>query len=178
MAGENTQGRMQVWDADSGQLLRTIQAHDHYLSSLAWKPDGRQLASASADQRIRIWDADTWKPVITIDPAHNGVVTALAWSEDGQRLVSGGNDGLVRIWNPDTGAQINVLRGHQAPVTSVCWWKGTGELLSGSEDGTLKIWDPETEQAAAHLPRQRRVARGVPTVGRSPWASLAERAEP
>jgi len=151
VAGENFKGRMQVWDADSGQLLRTIPAHDHFISSLAWHPDGRRLASASNDQRIRIWDADTWKPTLTVDAAHNGGAMAVAWSEDGQRLVSGGNDALVKIWNPDTGRLLNTLRGHQGAIRSVQWWKGRGKFISGSADASLKIWVPELAQAARIL---------------------------
>ena len=146
VAGENHHGRMQVWDADRGKLLHTVQAHTHYLSSLAWKPDGRQLASASHDQSVRIWNADTWKPTMTLEVAHDGMATSVVWSEDGQHLVSGGNDGLVKIWNPETGKLQNVLRGHQGPVQSVAWLQGKEMLISGSADGTLKLWKGENNQ--------------------------------
>jgi WD40 repeat protein/serine/threonine protein kinase len=148
VAAEGWPGAIQVWEADSGQLLRTFPAHDHSVSTVAWRPDSRQLASASLDQRIMIWDAETWQPVTTIEPAHYGVVSALAWDEDGRRLFSGGADGLIRIWDARNGAPINVLRGHQAQVTSVAWWPSQGRILSGSLDGTVKIWNPETKQIA------------------------------
>jgi WD40 repeat protein len=152
VAGENYPGRMQVWDADGGQLLHTIQAHGHSLHSVAWKLDGRQLASAGYDQRIKIWDADTWERLIEIERAHNGGVFALAWSDDGQRLFSGGADGLVKAWDPQTGLPLKVMRGHEAPVRFVSWWKAHGSVLSGSEDGALKVWNPEHDQAEHILP--------------------------
>jgi WD40 repeat protein len=151
VAGRGYPGMIQVWDADQGQLLRTIEAHENVVWSLAWDATGRRLASGSFDQRLRIWDADTWEPVTTIDPAHNGQVTSLAWSPDGQRLVSGGNDGLVRIWDPDKGLQLNILRGHQGVAYGVVWQPAHDRILSGGQDGTVKVWNPQVEQAARTL---------------------------
>jgi WD40 repeat protein len=122
VTGSNYKGKIHVWDAEHGQLVRTIQVSASTICLVAWKSDGRQLATAGSDQCIRIWDPETWEPGVTIDPAHNGAVTTIAWSEDGQNLVSGGADGLVKIWDPRTGAQLNALRGHQAAVQSVAWW--------------------------------------------------------
>jgi WD40 repeat protein len=148
--GRSTGGIIQVWDGDQGQLVRTIKAHGHSVFSLAWDPAGQRLASGSHDQRVRIWDKETWEPVTTIDPAHKGQVRSLAWSEDGQKLVSGGNDGLVKIWDPKGGLQLNILRGHQGPVNGVAWEPTHDRILSSGTD-TVKVWNPQTEQAVQAL---------------------------
>jgi eukaryotic-like serine/threonine-protein kinase len=138
---------MQLWDADTGRQLRTIRAHSHVISALAWSPDGKRLASSSWDQRIRVWDADTWEKRLEIDAAHDGAVVSLAWSPKGQELVSGGYDGIVTVWDARTGARLNQLRGHQGRVLAVAWWSQPGLLLSGGDDGCLKVWDPKRTQA-------------------------------
>jgi WD40 repeat protein len=41
------------------KLLRTLRGHTGYIGRIAWSPDGRLLASPSADETIRLWDAET-----------------------------------------------------------------------------------------------------------------------
>lgn len=145
--GENFLGRIQIWHTGTGELARTLSAHGHFLAALAWSPDGRQLASASYDQTIKVWDADTWKATITLDRPHQGQPTSLAWSADGAWLVSGGVDGLVKVWDPRSGICTNVLRGHLAAARAVLWWDPTGQVLSAAEDGSIKFWNPRAEPA-------------------------------
>jgi WD40 repeat protein len=52
---------VKVWDACTGSLLHTIQAHTSGVNSIVFSPNGRLLASASFDDRVRLWLTDTWE---------------------------------------------------------------------------------------------------------------------
>ena len=156
-AGENYLGGLLIWDVDVEATPKKINAHDHYISSLAWSPDGAALATASVDQRIRIWNPDTWT-FRTIASAHRGACHALEWTEDSRSLISGGADGVIKIWEAETGALNNVIRGHQEMVLTVKSWKLGTQVISGSADGTLRVWKSRIRQESHSIEGMRPVA--------------------
>jgi WD40 repeat protein len=47
---------VKIWDAETGRELLSLPEHSRYVGSVAWSPDGQQLATA-AQPEVRIWDA-------------------------------------------------------------------------------------------------------------------------
>jgi WD40 repeat protein len=50
---------VRIWDADTGEPVTTLQGHTGGVRSVAYRPGGRQLATASWDGTVRVWDAET-----------------------------------------------------------------------------------------------------------------------
>jgi WD40 repeat protein len=88
---------VQVWDAGSGRLLKTLSGHVGEVTRAVFSPDGERVVSVSSDRTVRLWDAKTGREVFTLR-GHTGDIADAAFSADGHRLVTGGDDG-VRLWD-------------------------------------------------------------------------------
>lgn len=120
-------------------LQGTLSGHTYPVTSVAWSPDGKWLASCSNDKTIRLWDATTGA-LMRILEGHSDSICSVAWSPDSRWLASGSYDGTIRIWNPITDALPNILADHTDCVTSVAWSPDGRWLASGSTDETVRLW--------------------------------------
>jgi WD40 repeat protein len=68
-----------------------------WVSSLAFSPDGQQLASGSESGTVRLWDVRTGEQVWSLEGYASGV-KSVAFSPDGQLLALGSSDGTVILW--------------------------------------------------------------------------------
>ncbi|CAK8575982.1 unnamed protein product [Lathyrus sativus] len=124
----------------------TISGHGEAVLSVAFSPDGRQLASGSGDTTVRFWDLGTQTPMYTCT-GHKNWVLCIGWSPDGKYLVSGSKSGELICWDPQTGKQSgNALTGHKKWITGISWEPvhlnaPCRRFVSSSKDGDARIWD-------------------------------------
>ena len=131
----------------NSNLLRSLNRHTAYVSSVVFSPDGKILASGSGDYTIRLWNVKTGQQIGSSLTGHTGGVDSVVFSPNGKMLASGSYDGTIRLWNIETGQQIgDALSGPAVDITSVAFSPDGRMLASVSSDGTVYLWDVETGQ--------------------------------
>jgi len=101
-------------------------AHDDRVVAVAFSPDGRYLATASADTTARVWDLRATDPSASpiVLRGHDDAVKGVAFSPDGRYLATGSDDMTARVWDlqaTDPSASPRILRGHNDAVSAVAF---------------------------------------------------------
>ncbi len=120
-----------------------LEGHDNYVNSVSFSPDGKTLASGSADKTIKLWNLETGTEIRALK-GHDNYVVSVSFSPDGKTLASGSTDKTIKLWNLETGTEIRTLKGHDNYVNSVSFSPAGKTLASGSGDKTIKLWNLET----------------------------------
>jgi WD40 repeat protein len=102
-----TDKTIRTWalDAAGGKQVKSVIAHTMPVLAVRYSPDGKLLASAAADRTVKIWNADTWVEVRTLE-RQSDWPQALEWTPDGRRLAVGRYDGTVSIYETGTGKRV------------------------------------------------------------------------
>ena len=131
---------VRIWNAATGECIRTLEGHTWYVNSASFSPDGHRIVSASEDNTVRIWDAATGECIRTLE-GHTDWGRSASFSPDGRRIVSASWDDTVRIWDAATGDCIRTLEGHTDDVSSASFSPDGSRIVSASRDNTVRIWD-------------------------------------
>jgi hypothetical protein len=127
----------------SGSLVRTLSGHTNWVTSVAFSPDGRLLASGSDDKTIKLWDVATGSEVRTLTGHTDQCQWSVAFSPDGRLLASGSLDKTIKLWDVASGREVRTLSGHTNWVTfspdGASWHRTIKlwEVASGREVRTL-----------------------------------------
>lgn len=155
VATGNRDATVQLWQTDSGEMIREFQSPDgEWISALAFSPDGQIVASGHWDGTVHLWNVDDGELIRSLtNPEDRGYAYRVAFSPDGTMIAAAGAmvdfDHVVRVWNVDDGAVLHEIAS-ASETRAVAFSPDSGLLAIGSGDG-ISIWDTE-EMTMLHDP--------------------------
>ena len=150
-------GESQVADLVDVSLLQAVQGSVEYnrlsghkgeVSQVTFSPDGQTMATASADNTVKLWSKQG-KELSTLT-GHTAVVRSVAFNPQGNMLATASADNTVKLWNLQ-GKELLTLRGHTAAVRKVIFSPDGKLLATASADKTVKIWNKQGQELRSFL---------------------------
>ena len=139
---------LQVWDWDARCVRFAFQGPSD-VTSVAFTPDGKILASADRAGQVMLWDPLVGEERATVTPLgrtqyfHPPSVASIAFSPDGSLLamglsLQGGFN--VQIWDVAARQPRAALKAHRLEVRSVAFSPDGRMLASAGVDKTIRLW--------------------------------------
>jgi WD40 repeat protein len=155
-------GYVRLFDIDSGEPLRAIEAHASGIKKVATCPRTGDILSAAYDQKVEIWDARTLERKATLESVPGRWERSFNWSTDGTRLLAGTFDGTVVAWDAASGRKLGELgrRGPGNRCLNDVSANERGELALVADDGIVRMarltpgdaaWGCEVEPASGRV---------------------------
>ncbi len=138
-----------VFGAEIEKPLVTLAGHKAVVRSVAYRPDGTQIASADRDAVVKIWDAKDGRLVTTLKQP----LTSVVFDSKGQAVVGAtkGSDAVLVNLADETTVTFH---GHEERVMSAAFSADDRRVVTASFDRRAKVWDRTTGAELFSVPFQ------------------------
>lgn len=162
-------GKIQIFDSATGEVINTLQGHTAAVVSLAWSPDGIHLISGSLspDNTIRIWNTSTGTEIQQFSGL--GVdILAVGWSSNGGQILAVPAEGKTHVWET---INWTFLLSFQPGTTShIIWSPDESKVAFGLAGGAISVRNPTNFQEIIRVGASERSIVTGEQIGRVAWS--------
>jgi hypothetical protein len=145
---------LKLWDLPTGRERATLKGHRQLVHGVAFRGDGKILASAGWDGTVRLWEVATARERACFTDHDDPSIRSVAFTPDGKTLASAGSEVPVKLWEVAT-RQERAIFGQRVPrlqeVICLTFTADGKTLASAHENGTVTLWEVATGRECASL---------------------------
>ncbi len=131
-------GGVALVDAAAGFQTKYLCDLPESALSVAFSPDGSQLAAGGGDRTVRFFDVASGKQT-RILKQHADWVQSVAFSPDGKLLVSASRDRTARVFDAKTGELEATYSEQNAPLLAAAF-SGSNTVVSLARGRSIEVW--------------------------------------
>jgi WD40 repeat protein len=133
-------GNLAACSLESLSVLKIKKLCDEKVRSIDIHPRLAEIAVASGDCRIRIFDLHSLEEKHAFD-AHQLSANIARYSPDGSLILSGGRDAHLNIWDAKSFTLIKSIPAHNFAIYDIAFHPDAKLFATASRDKTIKVWD-------------------------------------
>lgn len=134
-------GNLSVWTEDGEKLVIYLPLDCGKVRSIDVDKTGDHFVLACQDGTIRVFEAEYFNEIITIDAHKGGATSVLFHPNNSGELFSGGKDALMKHWNWKTKEELKSIVAHTFAIYGISSIKDGKYIVSASRDKHVKVWD-------------------------------------
>jgi WD40 repeat protein/basic membrane lipoprotein Med (substrate-binding protein (PBP1-ABC) superfamily) len=152
LATASLDGTVKLWNAASGEQLRTLLVDQNGAHEVAFSPDGRWLAAAGS-VRLRLWETSTWTQLRSWTAGSGQAVYAVDFSPDSKRVAVGLSTGAAVIGEIGPDGLMNTIEisAHKGSLWDLAFSPDGTRLVTAGADGAARVWDVESSKEVFSL---------------------------
>jgi WD40 repeat protein len=161
---------LKFWNADTGDLQKTVTAYKRSFSDSIISPDGR-LVVRYRGKKAFLWELATGHLIGELKPPqqrdyivpwyHDIKIYGATFSPDSKIVATEDSLNSIQLWDTDTGRMRASLEGHGSTIYELAFSRDGKLLASASRDGTARLWDVETGRLRTRFEAGKEIAQRV-----------------
>jgi WD40 repeat protein len=162
-------GRAAIWSL-SGKELVAIKASRNNLTSVAFSPDSRTLATSGLGDEIKLWELPTGQPIRTLN-GHKTAVGSLTFINNGSTLVSLGYEGTLIFWDTTNWQEKCGVNPGIPGIRSLAF-SADETTLAISMESMVQLWSVGDLSLQAEFPVNTKVINGIAFSPDGRWLAI------
>ncbi|MCE9565461.1 MAG: WD40 repeat domain-containing protein [Planctomycetes bacterium] len=135
--------QVHLWNPANGKPIKTLVnlgKTDKPVKSIAYSPDGKQLAVGSDDGILRVYESDTGKATYT-SPTRNARIERVAFSPNGLMVAVGDSNTFAAVYAPTTPNPLAMTAQavNTGEVMGVAFTPDNANVLTCGRDGIVRL---------------------------------------
>jgi len=148
-------GRIDLWDASRGKLIRTEEEiiSDAMVLAVSFSTNGKYALSGGVKNELVLWDAKSLTELKRF-VGHEGSaqIWSVAFSPDGKYALSATWKNDIKIWDIESGTEYKTLTGHSSIKSySGAKFSPDSRYVISAGDASTRIWDVSTGEEVASM---------------------------
>ena len=153
-----------VWSVrpEPGERRRLYPDHTgsgrtHYVTAVAFAPDGEKFVTAGRDGTVQMWETDSENRLQRKFVGGIQGFLSVAYSPDGKKIVTAGNDRIAQIWDADSRVELKRLPEERLPDGNMvdsryaAFSPDGKKVVTTGFGGVVRIWDAESGEVLQKL---------------------------